>query len=128
MKYKDADMENWPHSWAGVADDVHYGKQVLPYMKDFIAFLKQRNLSIKTVNSHIDELWALGGTIVDAVHADKKNRGMEPLKLIFMLIDDEGGPLLDARGNQASFDRTCKKFYLFLRAQRNTGISCQTYS
>jgi len=115
MKYKDADIDNSPQSWAGVPDDVLYGKQVLPYLKEFIAFLKQKNLSVKTVNSHIDELWALGATIVDALHADKKNRDTEPVKLIFTLIDDEGGPLLDASENQASFDRTCKKFYRFLR-------------
>jgi len=115
MKYKDADIDNWPQSWAGLPDDMSYGKQVLPYMKELIAFLKEKNLSVKTVNSHIDELWMLGGTIVDALHDEEKNRGMEPLKLIFALIDDEGGPLLNERRNQASFDGTCKKFYRFLR-------------
>jgi len=115
MKYKDADIDNWPQSWAGFSEDVLYGKQVLPYMKEFIAFLKQKNLSVKTVNSHIDELWMLGGKIIDAIDDEKKNRDMDPLKLIFMLIDDEGGPLLDASGNQASFDRTCKKFNRFLK-------------
>jgi hypothetical protein len=117
MKYKDADIDSWPKSWAGVPDDVLYGKQVLPYMTEFIAALKQKNLSVTTVNSHIDELWMLGGKIVDAVHADKKNRDTEPLQLIFSLIDDEGGPLLDEEGEQPSFDRTCKKFYRFLRAK-----------
>jgi hypothetical protein len=65
MQYKDTDIDTWPKSWAGLPEDVVYGKQVLPYMKKFIEFLKQENLSVKTVNRHIDALWALGGKIID---------------------------------------------------------------
>lgn len=115
MKYKDSDIVGWPRSWAGDADDVAYGEKVLPYMKEFIAGLKQKNLTIATVNSYIDDLWALGGKVVEALHDDEKNKAAEPVHVMYALIDAEGGPLLDAEQEQASFDRTCKKFYRFLK-------------
>ena len=36
MKYKDTDVDEWPASWAVFPEDVRYGKQILPYMKEFI--------------------------------------------------------------------------------------------
>jgi len=117
MKYKDTDIKNWPKSWAGLPEDIIYGKQILPYMKEFIGFLKKKDLSVKTVNRHIDALWALGGKIIDALQYEyeRKNGDKDPLKLILTLIDEEGGPLMDGSGDQTSFDRTCKKFYRFLK-------------
>jgi len=117
MQYKDTDIDNWPQSWARLPEDVLYGIQVLPYMKEFIKFLKRDDLTIKTVNRHIDALWALGGKIIDKVDDEEKNRTKEPLKLLLELIDEEGGPLIDFREEQASFDRTCKKFYKFLKGK-----------
>jgi len=117
MQYKDTDIDNWPQSWARLPEDVLYGIQVLPYMKEFIKFLKREDLTIKTVNRHIDALWALGGKIIDKVDDEEKNRTKEPLKLLLELIDEEGGPLIDFREEQASFDRTCKKFYKFLKGK-----------
>ena len=115
MNYKDTDIDSWPASWAGLLEDALYGKQVLPYMKAFIQFLKRENLSVKTVNHHIDALWVLGGKIIDKLDGEEKNKSIEPLKLLLELIDEEGGPLLDIGEEQASFDRTCKKFYRFLK-------------
>jgi 2-hydroxy-3-keto-5-methylthiopentenyl-1-phosphate phosphatase len=117
MQYKDTDIDNWPQSWARLPEDVLYGIQVLPYMKEFIKFLKRDDLTIKTVNRHIDALWALGGKIIDKVNDEEKNRTKKPLKLLLELIDEEGGPLIDFREEQASFDRTCKKFYKFLKGK-----------
>lgn len=117
MRYKDTDIENWPKSWAGLPEDVLYGKQVLPYMKEFIAFLKQENFSVTTVNRHIDALWMLGGKIIDKINDEEKNRIKEPLKLLLELIDEDGGPFIDFRDEQVLFDRTCKKFYKFLKGK-----------
>ena len=117
MQYKDTDIDNWPKSWAGLPEDILYGTQVLPCMKEFIAFLKQENLSVTTVNRHIDALWALGGKIIDKLNDEEKNRIKEPLKLLLELIDEDGGPLIDFREEQALFDRTCKKFYKFLKGK-----------
>lgn len=116
-QYKDTNIDNWPQSWAGLPEDVLYGNQVLPHMKEFIQFLKQEDLSIKTVNRHIDALWALGGKIIDRLDDEEKNRTKEPLQLLLELIDEDGGPLIDFSEEQASFDRTCKKFYKFLKGK-----------
>ena len=119
MNCKDTDIDSWPESWAGLPQDALYGKQVLPYMKAFIQFLKQENLSVKTVNHHIDALWVLGGKIIDKLDGEEKNQAIEPLKLLLELVDEDGGPLLGIGEEQALFDRTCKKFYRFLKDNFN---------
>ena len=115
MKYKDTDINKWPASWAIFPEDVRYGKQILSYMKEFIESLKWKDLSVKTVNCHIDALWVLGGKIIDELNNEEKNRRKKPLKLILEMINEEGGPLMDCSEDQAAFDRTCKKFYRFLQ-------------
>jgi hypothetical protein len=49
-KFKDADIEKWPDSWAGFPRDEKCGRAFLPLMKEFIDYLNAQNLSPKTLN------------------------------------------------------------------------------
>ena len=113
-KFKDADIEKWPDSWAGFPRDKKCGHAFLPLMKEFIDYLKAQNLSPKTINKHIDNLWLLGGAIIGEINLDNSMRKLEPLDLIFEVTIEEGGPMLKDKRGQPSFDATCRKFRKFL--------------
>jgi hypothetical protein len=113
-KFKDADIEKWPDSWAGFPRDEKCGRAFLPLMKEFIDYLKAQNLSPKTINKHIDNLWLLGGAIIGEINLDSSMRKLEPLDLTFEVTNEEGGPMLKDDRGQASFDGTCRKFHKYL--------------
>ena len=113
-KFKDADIEKWPDSWAGFPRDEKCGRAFLPLMKEFIDYLKAQNLSPKTINKHIDNLWLLGGAIIGEINLDSSMRKLEALDLIFEVTIEEGGPMLKDDRGQPSFDATCRKFRKYL--------------
>lgn len=61
------DFDRWPQSWMGVADDLAYGKKLLPYFTGFLQALYAEGLSRKTFVQYRDHLWLLGGTIIREV-------------------------------------------------------------
>ena len=90
-------------------------------MDRFVPFLEElvaSGLSPKTIQKHVDNLWALGGEIIRGLHEDPSLTRKSTEQILDARIDEEGGPLIYAMESeeeqQRSFDSTCKKLYQFL--------------
>jgi hypothetical protein len=119
-KYKDSDIVDWPNSWKGEDNDLRYGAEIVKLFKPFIESLKSEDLSQKTINRHIDNLWLLGGHLIGHINAYPKDRKIEPLFLIPQCIDGYDGPYIRDLNDdeQKAFDSTCRKFYKWLVPNR----------
>jgi hypothetical protein len=82
MNFKDSDIDNWPKTWAYSRDDIEYGKGIVKLFCPFINSLIESNLSRKIINSHIDNLWVLGGFLIEQRNYYKAEKKKEPLLLI----------------------------------------------
>jgi hypothetical protein len=75
------------------------------------------DLSPKTIQKHINHLWALGGKIIRDLNETPSLGRRSIDQILDDRIDNEGGPLLygvDSEEKQRSFDSTCRKLYRFL--------------
>ena len=115
------DIEKWPESWEIVKQDIKCGNKIVESVFiTFIEFIMDKELSRKTIKKHIDNLWLLGGEIIDRVNRDEELRKLEPKLLVQEFIDDEGGPYsrhIDTEAEIKSFDSTCKKLFKFMKIQ-----------
>ena len=115
------DLEEWPRSWMGFAEDIPPGEKMVAYFRPFIEHLIGLNLSQKTIRKHVDNLWILGGEIIRGLHETPSLRKKSVEEILDDRIDDEGGPLVYALESeeslQRSLDSTCRKLYRFLRQQ-----------
>ncbi len=53
-------MDAWPKSWAGTAEDIPIGEELVALMKPFIIQLHTLDLSARTIRRHLDNLWVIG--------------------------------------------------------------------
>jgi hypothetical protein len=115
------DIEKWPESWKIVKQDIKCGNEIVESVFiAFIEFIIDKGLARKTIKKHIDNLWLLGGEIIDRVNRDEELKKLEPKLLVQEFIDDEGGPYLrhiDTEAEIKSFDSTCKKLFKFMKIQ-----------
>jgi hypothetical protein len=101
----------------GWEKDLLLGEKLLACFQPFLDHLVASDLSPKTIQKHVDNLWALGGEIIRDLNETPSLRKQPVEKTILNLIDDEGGPLLygsDSEDQQNSFDSTCRKLRRFL--------------
>jgi hypothetical protein len=61
------DFQEWPERWKGIELDLKYGKDLLEIMQPFAKHIAESNLSKKTINKHLNNLWLLGGEIIREV-------------------------------------------------------------
>ena len=112
------DLNGWPRSWMGLEKDLPPGEQLVACFRPFLEELVASDLSPKTIQKHVDNLWALGGEIIRDLHETPSLRRKTIEQILANRIDDEGGPLLyalESEGSlQRSLDSTCRKLYLFL--------------
>ena len=118
------DLEQWPRSWMYEERDLSHGEQMVECFKPFLRHLVSSGQSRKTLRSHRDNLWTLGGEIISKLHEDPRLRKRPTDQIVLTVLDDEGGPLIShgSEDQQRSFDSTCRKFFRFLN-ERNTGAS-----
>ena len=116
MKLKDSDIDNWPSTWKIIPEDIKYGKSLINIFKLYIKDIRERNLSIKTINDHIDNLWLLGGFAIKQININPDLRKRNPAILLSRYIDFIDGPLIQdlSEYEQESFNRTCRNFYKYL--------------
>ena len=96
--------------------DLPPGEALVTCFRPFLDYLVSSDLSSKTIQKHVDNLWLLGGEIIRDLHATPSLRKAPVERLLRNLIHD-GGPLLhhgDSEEQQRSFDSTCNKFRRFL--------------
>src|SRR5689334_7102520 len=109
------DLNGWPRSWMGLEKDLPPGEQLLRVFRPFLELLVASTLSPKTIQKHVDNLWALGGEFIRDLHNDPSLR-RRPVDQILSRMIENGGPLLYHGGEdqQRSFDSTCRKLRRFL--------------
>ena len=118
VEYYCRDLNGWPRSWMGLEKDLPPGEKLVACFLPFLEELVASDLSPKTIQKHVDNLWALGGEIIRDLHETPSLRRKTIEQILANRIDDEGGPLLyalESEGSlQRSLDSTCRKLYLFL--------------
>jgi hypothetical protein len=109
------DLNGWPRSWMGLEKDLPPGEQLLTLFRPFLEYLAASNLSPKTIQKHVDNVWALGGEFIRDLHHDSSLR-KKPAERVLLQMIEYGGPLLYHGGEdqQRSFDSTCRKLRRFL--------------
>ena len=102
--------------------DLSHGQQMVECFKPFLRHLVSSGPSRKTLRSHRDNLWILGGEIISKLHEDPRLRKRPTDQIVLAVLDDEGGPLIShgSEDQRRSFDTTCRKFFRFLK-ECNTG-------
>jgi hypothetical protein len=111
-------LNGWPRSWMGLEKDLPPGEQLLTLFRPFLENLAASDLSPKTIQKHVDNMWALGGgEFIRDLNYDQSLRKRPVEQRLFEMIED-GGPLLYDGGEdqQRSFDSNCRKFRRFLTA------------
>ena len=78
-------------------------------------------MSPKTIQKHVDNLWALGGEIIRHLNEAPSLRSKSIEQILNDRIDDEGGPLVYALESEESLQRSldppCRKLHRFLSQQ-----------
>ena len=102
----------------GMEKDLPPGEKLVACFRPFLEELVASDLSPKTIQKHVDNLWALGGEIIRDLHEDPSLRRKSIEQILTGRIDEEGGPLIYAmeseEAQQRSFDSTCRKLHRFL--------------
>jgi hypothetical protein len=100
----------------GLEKDLPPGDQLLTLFRPFLEHLATSNLTPKTIQKHVDNVWALGGEFIRDLHNDPSLRKKPVERVLFQMIEYDGGPLLYHGGEdqQRSFDSTCRKLRRFL--------------
>ena len=114
-------LEEWPERWMGVDEDLPPGRRLVESFMPFLVHLVESGLSKRTIQTHVDNMWVLGGEIIRDLNEDPSLRKVDAEKLIGNLVHEDGGPLIlhGWEDEQRSFDSTCRKFHRFLsRTQR----------
>ena len=111
-------LDTWPRSWMGWEKDLPPGEELVACFRPFLEDLVASELSAKTIQRHVDNLWALGGEIIRDLNENPSLRRKSIEKILDDRIDEEGGPLVYALESeeplQRAFDSTCRKLYRFL--------------
>jgi len=115
-------LDRWPDSWAGVPEDRPIGTGLVVELRSFVVHLQQLRLSPKTIRSHVNNLWVIGGEIIRQVNDEPQLRKLKPRKLLLDAIDLGEAPLArDATEEQQnSLDATARRLLRFL-TKTNTG-------
>ena len=102
----------------GSEKDVPPGQNLVASFRPFLEYLVTgTDLSPKTIQKHVDNLWALGGEIIRDLNETPSLRKKTIEQILFDVIDDDGGPLIygvSSEQQQRSFDATCRKLKRFL--------------
>jgi len=111
-------LDDWPQAWMGLEKDLPAARELVACFRPFVEELIASDLTPRTIQRHVDNLWALGGEIIRDLHEEPSLRNKSMEQILTVLIDEEGGPLVYAleseEAQQRSLDSTCKKLYRFL--------------
>lgn len=96
--------------------DLVPGQKIVEYFTPFLLHLAGSGLTKKTIQKHVDNLWALGGEIIRDLQETPKLRKKPVNELIDALLENDG-PLIyhcDSEEQQRSFESTCHKLRRYL--------------
>ena len=102
----------------GWGKDLLPGEELVACFRPFLEDVVASDLSPKTIQKHVDNVWALGGEIIRDLNEHPSLRSKPIEQVLADRIDEEGGPLVYAMESeeplQRSLDSTCRKLYRFL--------------
>jgi hypothetical protein len=100
----------------GWEKDLPPGERLVACFRPFLEDLVGSDLSRRTIQRHVDNLWLLGGEIIRDLNEDPSLRKLPVDRLLQDVIDAEGGPLIHngSEEEQRSFDSTCRRLHRFL--------------
>ena len=110
------DLNSWPRSWMGLEKDLPPGEQLVTLFRPFLEHLAMSNLTPKTIQKHVDNIWVLGGELITELNYTPSLRKVPVEKVLADMIKD-GGPILrhgDSEEQQRSFESTCRKLWKYL--------------
>src|SRR5580698_1244863 len=64
------DLDNWPRSWMGLEKDLPPGEELVACFRPFLEHLAISEKSKKTIQEHVDNMWALGGEFISELNYD----------------------------------------------------------
>jgi len=111
-------MEGWPKSWAGTREDESVGRRLVAPLQLFMTHLQHQGLSSKTLRHHLDNLWLIGGEIIQQLDYDPARRDKPTHPLLLEAIQDGEAPLVRnlTEEQQAALDATARKLLKFVAA------------
>jgi len=77
----------------GLEKDLPPGEQLVTLLRPFLEHLAMSNLSPKTIQKHVDNVWVLGGEIITELNYTPSLR-KAPVKNILADLIKDGGPIL----------------------------------
>jgi hypothetical protein len=87
----------------GLEKDLPPGEHLVTLFRPFLEHLAASNLSPKTIQKHVDNMWVLGGEFIRDLHNDPPLR-RRPVDQVLSKMIEYGGPLLYQLNNaQAHF-------------------------
>jgi len=109
-------MDQWPHSWAGVTEDLPVGTGLVAELRPFVMRLRELDLAPKTVRRHLNNLWVIGGEIIRELNYEPNLRKVGPRQILLQTVAAGCAPSVrDAtEDEQRSFDATARRLLRFL--------------
>jgi hypothetical protein len=101
----------------GWEKDLPPGEKLVAFFRPFLEHLASSDLSRKTIQNHVDNMWLLGGEIIRDLNGTPSLRKKPIEQILSDVIDEDGGPLIHGGASeeqQRSFDSTCRKLRRFL--------------
>jgi hypothetical protein len=113
-------LDGWPRSWMGLEADLLPGRELVACFRPFLEHLVDSDLSPKTIQKHVDNLWVLGGEIIRDLHEDPRLRKLPAERILRNAVNEDGGLLIHngSEEEQRSLDSTCRRFHRFLLTQQ----------
>lgn len=112
--------DEWPNSWKREKRDIEVGERILRNIFiPFFRFLIEKQFTKKTIKKHTNNIWLLGGELIDRVEQEEELRTLNELELVLKFVDSRGGPYsnhIDSESEMISFDSSCKKLYKYLKS------------
>ena len=103
----------------GGEKDLPPGEKLVACFRPFLEHLVGSDLSAKTIEKHVDNLWVLGGEIIRDLNEDPSLRKLPVERLLQNAVDGDGGPLIHngSEEEQRSLDSSCRRLHRFLLTQ-----------
>jgi hypothetical protein len=76
------DLQNWPLSWRFDNEDIPPGQAIVEVFTPFLLHLIAQGYARKTLYRHRDNLWILGGHLIEVRYEDKHAAAMDASALV----------------------------------------------